>query len=189
MKRFLTILFIGLSSTSAAADGVLSGYVCGDLPKVYRVDVEVSDDSKEMLRIRDAARREIAKSQPTAAQAAMLVLSIDLPAIRQGSPGKKRSLGSVSGGSGSGVEARTNIWSNRRDSVIGGRKEGGADGETDSIQIDIALNDKSNGKCIWRGDAVHAHSGLDRWIVAEKAVLKLIGVLGRDVRDREFSID
>jgi len=189
MKRFLIILLLASVATPAAADGLLSGYACGPLPQTYRVDVEVSDDSEQMLRIRDAAIKALARKNTEQSASAELVLSIDVHAIREGVRRKKRDLGSVTDGSSERIKARMNLWSDKRDSVIGGRKNRIIDGPVDEVRIDIAINDKSNGKCVWRGEAVHNTGGEDQWIIAEKVTLRLIGLIGRDIRDREFAAE
>jgi len=189
MKRFLVILILTTFAAPAAADGLLSGYACGVLPPAFRVDVEIADDSEQMLRIRDSAIKALAKKQTRTSGSAELVLSIDMHAIREGVRRKKRDLGSVTDGSGERFKARTNLWSNKRDSIIGGRKDRIIDGPVDEVRIDIAINNKSNGKCVWRGEAVHKTTGKDQWIIAEKVVQRLINLIGQDIRDREFAAE
>ena len=189
MKRFLAIFMLTTLASPAAADGLLSGYACGTLPPSYKVDVEVADDSDQMLRIRESAFRALARSQTETSGSAELVLLIDMHAIREGIRRKERDLGSVTDGSSERIKARMNLWSNKRDSIIGGRKDRIIDGPIDEVRIDIAINDKSNGKCVWRGEAVHSTAGNDQWAVAEKVTLRLIRLLGRDIRDREFAVE
>ncbi|MFT5488759.1 MAG: hypothetical protein ACI9MU_003687, partial [Alphaproteobacteria bacterium] len=109
MKRFLTILILTALAAPAAADGLLSGYACGPLPPSYKLDVEISDDSTQMLRIRDAAISALAKKQTETSappDSPELVLAIDMHAIRQGTRRKKRDLGSVTDGSSERIKAR-----------------------------------------------------------------------------------
>lgn len=189
MKRYLAVLVLLCAGTPASAGGLLSGYACGELPPNYQVDVEVSDDSEQMLEIRESAIRTLARKNTGESGAASLVLLIDLHAIRQGIRRKDRDLGSVSDDSSDGIRARMNLWSNKSDSVIGGRKNVIIDGPLDEIRIDIAINDKSTGKCVWRGEAVHDSTGENQWTIAEKVTLRLIDLIGRDVRDREFEVE
>ena len=51
MKRILLIAALAAFTTPAAADGVLSGYACGQMPVTFKVDIEVGDDSEQMLKI------------------------------------------------------------------------------------------------------------------------------------------
>lgn len=189
MKRFLTILMLIAFVAPAAADGLLSGYACGTLPPAHKMDVEVADDSDQMLRIRDAVIKALAKRQNGTAGSTELVLAIDMRAIREGIRRKERDLGSITDGSSERIKARMNLWSNERDSIVGGRKDRIIDGPIDEVRIDIAVNDKSNGKCIWRGEAVHDSTGVNQWIIAEKVTLRLISLIGRDIRDREFTTE
>lgn len=189
MKRFLAITMFALISTPVMADGLLSGYACGQMPATYKVDVEVVDDSPQMLRIRDIAIDGLKRKQAQISGSAELVLAIDTHTLREGAKRKKRDLGSVTDGSSERIRARMNVWSNRKDSIIGGRKDGLVEGALDEVRVEITINDKSTGKCVWRGEALHGSAGEDQWVIAEKTVLKLIDVLGRDVRDRKFEID
>ncbi|CAN0569368.1 unnamed protein product [Laminaria digitata] len=183
------ILVLASVAAPAAANGLMSGYVCGPLPAAYKLDVQVSDDSEQMLRIGDAAVSALAKKQPEAPGSAALVLLIDMHAVREGVRRKGRDLGSVTDDSSDRIKARMNLWSNERDSILGGRKDRILDGPIDEIRIDIAINDKSNGKCVWRGEAIHNTTGEDQWRIAEKLTLRLIGLIGKDIRDREFTAE
>ena len=189
MKRYLAVLVLLCAGTPASAGGLLSGYACGELPANYQVDVEVSDDSEQMLEIRESAIRTLARKNTGESGAASLVLLIDMHAIRQGIRRKDRDLGSVSDDSSDGIRARMNLWSNKSDSLIGGRKNVIIDGPLDEIRIYIAINDQSSGKCVWRGEAVHDSTGENQWTIAEKVTLRLIDLIGRDVRDREFEVE
>ena len=142
-----------------------------------------------MLKIRESAIRTLARKNTGESGAASLVLLIDMHAIRQGIRRKDRDLGSVSDDSSDGIRARMNLWSNKSDSLIGGRKNVIIDGPLDEIRIYIAINDKSSGKCVWRGEAVHDSTGENQWTIAEKVTLRLIDLIGRDVRDREFEVE
>lgn len=189
MRRYLAVLFLLCSGTPAAANGLLSGYACGELPPNYQVDVEVSDDSEQMLKIRESAIRTLARKNTGQSDAASLVLLIDMHTVRQGIRRKERDPGSVTDDSSDGIRTRMNLWSNKSDSVIGGRRDVIIDGPLDEIRIDIAINDKSNGKCVWRGEAVHDTTGENQWNIAEKVTLRLIDLIGTDIRDREFEAD
>lgn len=56
-----------------------------------------------------------------------------------------------------------NVWSNRKDSIIGGRKTDVIAGPIDEVWVTISINDKASGKCIWRGEAQHDSIGQDHW--------------------------
>jgi hypothetical protein len=189
MKRILLIAALAAFSTPAAADGLLSGYACGQMPATFKVDIEVGDDSAPMLRIQKTVTRALKQRQAQVSGSATLVLAIDVLTRREGTIRKKPSLGSVSDGSSERIRARMNLWSNKSDSLIGGRKAGVVEGSADDVRVEMTVNDKSNGKCIWRGESVHGSAGEDQWSIAEKSALQLIDVIGRDIRDRAFEID
>ena len=189
MKRILAIMALTLFAMPATADGLLSGYACGQMPGSYTVDVEVVDDSPRMLQIRDTAINALERKRAEISGSAELVLVIDTRFLREGVTRKQRDLGSVTDGSSEQIRARMNLWSNREDSLIGGRRDGIVEGGLDEVHVDITINDRSSGKCVWRGEAIHGSAGEDQWAIAEKTVLKLLNVVGKDVRDRNFEID
>lgn len=189
MKRFLAITIFTLIATPVLADGLLSGYACGQMPATYKVNVEVVDDSPQMLKIRDAALGALERKHAQISGSAELVLTIDTRFLREGAKRKQRDLGSVTDGSSERIRARMNLWSNRKDSIIGGRRDGLVEGALDEVRVEITINDRSNGKCVWRGEALHGSAREDQWAIAEKTVRKLIDVLGQDVRDQKFELD
>lgn len=189
MRRLLAIAGLIAFTSPAAADGILSGYVCGTMPATYQINVEVGDDSAQMLKIREAAIGALKRKRARISGTAELVLAIDVLTVREGAVRKKRDLGSVTDGSSERIRARMNLWSNKRDSIIGGRRDGFVKGALDEVRVEITVNDKSTGKCIWRGEAHHDSAGEDQWIVAQKSTLQLLDALGQDIRDRKFEID
>ncbi len=189
MKRFLTIMALTVLATPAAADGLSSGYVCGQFPPAYNVDVEVNDDSPQMLKIKDSAIRALKRDHTGISDSADLILAIDARTRLEGTKRKKPDLGSVTDGSSERIRARMNLWSNKRDSIVGGRKTTVIAEAIDEVRVEITVNDKSNGKCVWRGEALHSAGGADTWVVAEKLTLHLIKLIGRSFRDKEFEID
>lgn len=189
MTRLLALLLLIVFPGPVAAQGILSGYACGSMPATYTVDVEVSDDSPQMLKIRDSVIGALKRRSAQVSGSAQLVLIIDVYTVREGAIRKKRDLGSVNDGSSEQIRARMNLWSNKRDSVIGGRRDGIIKGALDEVRVEISINDKSNGKCVWRGDAQYGSAGEDQWEIAEKTTVQLIGSVGKDVRDRRFTID
>lgn len=189
MKRILTIMAFAALATPAAADGLSSGYVCGPFPSAYNIDVEVNDDSPQMLKIREAAVRALKRDRTRITNSAELILAIDVRTLLEGTKRKKPDLGSVTDGSSDRIRARMNLWSNKRDSIVGGRKNTVIAEAVDEVRVEITVNDKSNGKCVWRGEALHSAGGADIWVVAEKITLHLIKLTGRNFRDKEFAIE
>ena len=189
IKRLIATIAFALLATPAAADGTLSTYVCGQMPAAYRMEVQVGDDSDQMLRIQDASVGVLMRKQAEDSGSAKLVLAIETETTREGAIRKKRDLGSVRDGSSENVNVRMNLYSNRRDSIIGGRKVGIVTDALEEVRVLIRLNDKTNGKCIWRGEAVYDSAGADQWDVAEKMTLHLIDLIGKDLRDRKFEVD
>lgn len=189
IKRLIPTIAFAFLATPVAADGTLSAYVCGQIPAAYEMEVQVGDDSEQMLRIQDVVVGVLKRKQAGDSGSTKLVLAIETETTREGAIRKKRDLGTVRDGSSERINARMNLWSNRRDSIIGGRKVGIVADALDEVRVLVRLNDKTNGKCIWRGEAVYDSAGADQWDVAEKMTLYLIDLIGQDLRDRNFEID
>ena len=189
MKRIFLMAALVAFSTPAAAEGLLSGYACGQMPATFKVDIEVGDDSEQMLKIKKTITGALQQKQAQVSGSASLVLAIDVLTRLKGTLRQKPNLGFISDGSSDQIWARMNLWSNKRDSLIGGRKAGVVEGTADDVRVEITINDKLNGKCVWRGESVHSSAGEDQWSVAEKSALQLINMIGRDIRDRAFEID
>jgi hypothetical protein len=109
IKRLIATIAFALLATPAAADGALSAYVCGQMPAAYRMEVQVSDDSDQMLRIQDAVVGVLMRKQAEDSGSAKLVLAIETETTREGAIRKKRDLGSVRDGSSENVNVRMNL--------------------------------------------------------------------------------
>ena len=188
MKRLICALAFAAFAHPATA-GTFSAYACGDYDPSRTLAVEVDDDSEQMEKIRSAVVDALRGRSVPVSPGGGWVLAIRTEAIREGVRRKERDLGSVNDGSSENVNVRMNVWSNRQDSLIGGRKTDVIAGPIDEVSVAITINDKSNGKCVWRGDARHDSTGRDQWDIAERSALVLIRNMGKAVRDREFNVD
>ena len=188
MKRLIFGLALGILAGPAQA-GSLSAYACGEYAAGRALDVEVDNDTTEMENIRKSVVNALRGKKTPVSDKAGWVLAIRAEAIREGVRRKRRDLGQVRDGSSENVNVRMNVWSNRKDSIIGGRKTGVVAGPIDEVRVTITINDKASGKCIWRGEARHNSDGRDQWEVSEKISLVLIDAMGDAVRDRPFGID
>jgi len=108
------------------------------------------------------------------------------PEIRKG-----RDLGQFSRGNASDQRTRfrINLWSNRQDSVIGGRRDEVLASSVDELHVEITLDDRSDGQCIWQGEAVHRLDGRDELAAAERIIPLLIDRLGRTARAEPVQLD
>jgi hypothetical protein len=187
MKRLIFGMMFAVLTHPAHA-GNLSAYACGEFAVGKPLDVQVDNDSAQMEKIRTTVINALRDRKTAVSDDAPWVLAIRTEAIREGVRRKGRDLGTVRDGSSENVNVRMNVWSNRKDSIIGGRKTDVIAGPVDEVWVTISINDKASGKCIWRGEARHDSIGQDQWEISEKVSLVLIGAMGEATRDRSFEV-
>jgi len=188
MKRLIFGMMFAVLAYPAHA-GNLSAYACGEFAAGKPLDVQVDNDPAQMEKIRTTVINALRDRKTAVSDDAPWVLAIRTEAIREGVRRKGRDLGTVRDGSSENVNVRMNVWSNRKDSIIGGRKTDVIAGPIDEVWVTISINDKASGKCIWRGEARHDSIGQDQWEISEKVSLVLIGAMGEATRDRSFEVD
>jgi len=177
-----------LSSQPAAAEGYVKGFVCSDMPKPLDVQVELLDDAEPMLELRKALLAALEKRNARVSGGARLLLTLEAEASHQDVRRKGRDLFEIYDSTDEDTRFRMNLWSNRRDSVLGGRKDVVDRQGSDEIRVSITINDKTNGRCMWRGEAVHDTAGRDQWDVAEKLLPYVVEAIGRTVAHRVIEI-
>lgn len=80
------------------------------------------------------------------------------------------------------VQLLFNVWSNRRDSVIGGRKSEGGYVVSNYLIMSLELNREDDGRCIWRGEgAVELVGGITAGDVAKGLTDAIAANLGKTV--------
>ena len=122
---------------------------------------------------------------------APLRLSLYVDAIREPEIRKGRDLGQFSRGNASDQRTRfrINLWSNRRDSVIGGRRDRVLAPAVDELHVEITLDSRSDGRCVWQGEAVHRLDGRDEQLAAEQLIPLLIDRLGRSASAEPIELE
>lgn len=180
---------------SAATDGRLNAFACEALPSPLRVSVEVMDNTEQYLRLRDSFVARLRSAGVEIADGAPLILLLDvrkLVEFEQQPGGELFELRAGQEDEDIGREGelfmRGNVWSNRSDSVLGGRKRDPGQLATDQIEVSASINRRSDGRCLWRGEVRHNLDGDDTADAAERIVPILAGALGQTVRDRPLAI-
>lgn len=177
-----------LSGGSAAAQGTLNTFACENLPAALRVRVDLLDDAEPMLRVRTVLLAALKRKGIEVADGAPYVLSLGAEATRLAARHKGRDLGSISNSTDDDVKMRMNLWSNREDSVLGGRKDSVESDARDEMRVTISINSTGDGRCIWRGDALHDTAGRDQWAVAERMTPILVDAIGGKGGHRTFEL-
>lgn len=195
MKRLIdsiaamAAIAVFLSGASALAQGAINVFACDAYKGPLTVRIDLLDDAAPMLEIRDTLMAALRQKGIAIKSDAPLVLAIEVERTRIGERRKGRDLGSISDGTDVDEQARMNMWSNRQDSVLGGRKDAIISGSEDEVRVSIFINRESDGRCIWRGDATHDTAGRDQWKVADQIVPVLVNAIGEGTGRIEFDLN
>jgi hypothetical protein len=197
IRRAATLLFLlaafGPSAAGAAESGGPGGTIrsiaCGKLESPYSFDVALEDDSPTYARLGRALASELQKRRVEVSAEAPLRLSLSVDTVRAPSRHRRADLGRLHHDTDRGTQVRLNLWSNQHDSLIGGRREGVTREAVDELRVEIAINDKSNGRCIWHGEAVVDLDGRDADEAASTIVPLLVAHIGESVRAEPITLD
>lgn len=175
----------------SVATARVTAFACAKLPSPLRIEVEAADGSPYADRLKRVLVRSLAARQAIVTPGAPLRLSLYVGLVREPEIRKGRDLGQFSRGNASDQRTRfrINLWSNRRDSVIGGRRDEVLASSVDELHVEITLDDRSDGQCIWQGEAVHRLDGRDELAAAERIIPLLIDRLGRTARAEPVQLD
>src|SRR5262249_54435630 len=86
------------------------------------------------------------------------------------------------------TEFRLNMWSSSGDSVIGGVQRPGASAPS-VYHLSVFVHDKTNGHCLWQGEARHPLEGSTEADVARRLVPVTLRYLGKTTQPTAFSLD
>ena len=169
----------------------VSAYACESLPKPLAVEVDLGDDSESYRKLRDVLVDSLAGRQVAVRDGASLRLSLYLETQRESERRKGRDLGQFSQGNSSDQRTRfrMTLWSNRQDSVFGGRKDRVLYKAVNELRIAITINDMRNGRCVWQGEAKYDLDGADEFRTAARVIPLLTRQLGRTVKNQTLALD
>ena len=185
---FVTVPSIGQETKEAA--GHVTAFACVPLPSPLIVEVETFDESSHSDRLRQILLHSLTAQQAVISSDAPLRLTLHVGSVNQSVVGNMHSLNRLDDGEGfeERIWIRVDLWSNRRNSVIGGRRYQNAD-FADEIKIEITLDSQINGQCIWQGVVVFRLDGRDETVTAGKLIPLLVDRLGRTARAEPIKLD
>ncbi len=171
--------------------GRVTAFACESLPSPLNIEVETSDGSPREDRLRRILVKSLAARQAVVSPGAPLRLSLYVRSVREPEIRKGRDLGQFSRGNANDERTQflINLWSSRSDSVIGGRRDQVLAAGVDELHIEITLDSRTNGQCVWQGEAVIRLDGRDETAVAEQIIPLLVERLGRSARDEPIDLD
>jgi len=194
---FALALAPALSAHAAEApEGYLTAFVCESMPKQISVSSVIEDNTEENVRLYALLVDRLAKNQVTVKPSAGLTMSFEVTRVHEAAKRKPGDLVDVRVGEGEKdvgregfAKVHMNIWSNAKDSVIGGRRESLESQPVDQLRIAVAINSKANGRCLWRGEVVQNLDGRDASRVADKLIPILADAVGTSVSQKPIVID
>ena len=186
--RVALALAVGLCWSAARAQtdppesaGTLAAFACAPLPAAPRLAVEAQEDSPAFRHLKEVFVAGLRRQQATIGETARLRASLYVEAERENNASlPARPAHPVREITPATRRAFFEIWSNRRDSILGGRRPRSL--SVDEVRVSILVHDSTNGQCIWQGEAIHPIGDRDEMDVAERLVTALIRHLGQSVK-------
>jgi hypothetical protein len=187
------VAFLALSSPMSAhadaPDGMLRAIACGKVEGPLQLEISLEDDGRSSVQIERRLAAELKQRQAEVSAGAPLRLSLSIHTVRAHSRGRRPDLGRFSHDTDRGTQVQFNLWSNQHDSVFGGRREDVAGRHVDELRIEISINDKSNGRCVWHGQAAVDLDGRDADQAALRIIPLLVARIGETVRGEPITLD
>ena len=191
----LALVFVLAPARSALAEGADSGAghltatACGTLPRPLQLDVQAMDDTVENMQLRKILMDRLARRGIAVTAGAAVVLRFEVARISRPTRYKARDLGELRGGLDERARIRLNVWSNKSDSLLGGRRKGVISEAVDRLQIVVTVNAKDDGRCLWRAQAVHDVAGRDPKQIASKMIAPLADAVGKMVARKPIYVE
>ncbi len=177
-------------------DGYLTAFVCEKMAGPLQVASRIEDNTDENVRLHGLLVKRLASRGVTVQPSAALTMSFDVRRVREAEIRKPGDLIDVRVGEDEErigqegfAKVHMNIWSNARDSVIGGRRETVRSGMVDRLRISVAINSRADGRCLWRGEVVQNLDGRDARRAAEKMIPILADSIGTSATQRPIDIE
>jgi hypothetical protein len=187
MVAALCALGGGALAAEGEGPGSLVAFACGTLPERSRVDVQLLDDTPSVVALRDAISRELARDGYTVAADGNVRVTFEGVIERDRDPTREGYLGQLRS-TNRATEFTLNMWSSSGDSVIGGVQRPGAAGAS-IYRLTVFVHDKTNGHCLWQGEARHPLEGNNELDTARRLVPVALRHLGHTVQPTAFALD
>lgn len=185
----LLMLFMAVfwSEPGKAAEATLSTQVCEPLARQAAVHLTPADDSDLYLSVKDGIRKAVERAGHPVKEKADLELYYSLAETAVEIREQGQTLGKL--------EVRTvnrevrsqllvNIWSNKQDSLIGGRRTASGIRVSNVLIATFELNQQKNGRCVWRGEGAVELGAVTSMDVAPALSDAIVARIGQGI-DRE----
>lgn len=176
---FLLILF--QAGAAEAVDATISTQVCEPLKRNAGLQLTPADDSDLYLSVKDGLEDTLRKIGHPVDKKAGLDMYYSLVETAVEIRGEGPTLGQLdvrTVNRDARAQLLVNLWSNQKDSILGGRRTESGLRVSNVLIVTLELNAEQDGRCIWRGEgAVELGAVAARDIAATltQAVAKRIG--------------
>lgn len=174
---FFAVAGPAVGQAAGESAGHVTAFACESLPSPLMVDVQVSHESLRADRLRSILVRSLVAHQAVVAPGVPLQLNLYVDLVRKGETNDPKSKFYIK------------LWSDRRDSLIGGQREKHEVEWVNDLRVEITLDNLTDGRCVWQGEAVHGLDGRDEQTTAERLIPMLVDRLGRTARAEPIELD
>jgi hypothetical protein len=177
----------GALAAEGEGAGQLVAFACGKMPERPRLDVQLFDDTPRDKAVRDAIAQGLARDGYTIAADGRVRVSFEGAMERDLDPGREGHFGRLNS-TNRETTFTLNMWSSQGDSVIGGPQRPGATAPS-FYRLAVFVHDKTNGACLWQGEARHPLEGHSEADIARRLVPVTLRHFGRTVPPTAFALD
>lgn len=185
------VLSAFVSASVAHASGItLNAVSYFDLPKNEPVMVEIYDDAKENVILKNRFEDELREQGYTISQDARLILSFETRDTSGkwsgGGPNRLIEMRNSQNHTGKDApEVVVSIYDNQRGGVFNPKRDPGITQVAPSeFRIDASIEDRTNGRRLWQGWTITASVGAEDTSIHQSMVKPIIANIGNTVRDQ-----
>ena len=192
-KGLFGALFLLLSGIPVhAEEAVVSTRVCEPLTEGATARISPADDSALYIKVGE----RVAQAMTAAGHAVQESGAIDVYFTVAEAPVEFResgpNLGTFSVGNPTDAPRALvllNVWSSRKDSILGGRKSKSGSRFSNYLLMAIEVNTRETGKCIWRGEGAIPLSGANADRVATRLADAIMRYLGKSADQERVLVE
>jgi len=149
------LAFLLNASAALAVDATISTMACEALGRNAPLQLSPADDSDLYLAVNGRLRDLLGKIGHPVQQGAALDMYYSLVETAVEVRGEGPTLGRLDVRTVSReahAQLLVNLWSNQKDSILGGRRTESGVQVSNMLIVTLELNRQDNGRCVWRGE-------------------------------------
>lgn len=191
-SAFAISAFVG-ASVAHASGITLNAVSYFDLPKNEPVTVEIFDDAKENIVLKERFEQELRDQGYTLSPDARLILSFETRDTSGkwsgGGPNRLIEMRNSENHTGKDApEVVVSIYNNQRGGVFNPKRDPGINQVAPSeFRIDASIEDRTNGRRLWQGWTITASVGAEDASIRRSMVKPIVANIGNTVRDQKVT--